>query len=142
MTAGPSAPRSAEFDRDAVPFRAIAYAPRTPATPNAPIMPNAIARLGRAELAGDFESSGVARRLFGAHVLHGTDRETRSGEALAAGLRHRERDAEVADQRLPILQKNVLGFDVAMNDALPVREVERAGHLSHDSDGLVDRQHF
>src|SRR5436190_932922 len=42
------------------------------------------------------------------------------------------RDAEIGDERFAILQKDVLGFDVAMDDALPVRVVERTRDLKRD----------
>jgi hypothetical protein len=33
------------------------------------------------------------------------------------------------------VQEDVLGLDVAMDDAVPVCEIERAGDLSNDPDG-------
>ena len=80
------------------------------------------------------------RRLLGAHVLHRADREPGSRQAIPTGFGERERDAEVRDQRLAVVQEDVLGLDVAMDDALPVCVVERAGDLSHDSNRLVHRQ--
>ena len=41
---------------------------------------------------------------------------------------HRQRDAEIRDERLPFVQQNVFRLDVAVNHALAVRVVERAGH--------------
>ncbi len=43
----------------------------------------------------------------------------------AAAFGDRARDAEVGDQRLTVLQQDVLRLDVAVNDALLVRVVER-----------------
>ena len=57
----------------------------------------------------------------------------------AAAL-HRQRDPEVGDQRVPVVQQDVLGLDVAVDDAVPVRVVERVGDLARDAHGLVDRQ--
>ena len=70
------------------------------------------------------------------------NRYPRCGQALIARLGQSDGDAEVGEQRLPIVQEDVLGLDVAMDDALPVCEVERAGDLSHDPNGLVDWQQF
>jgi hypothetical protein len=58
----------------------------------------------------------------------------------AAGLLHGERDAEVGDQRLPIVQQDVLGLDVAVDHALAMCVVERAGHLAGDAHRVGDRQ--
>ena len=57
----------------------------------------------------------------------------------AAGAAHGERDPEVGDQRLAVVEQNVLGLDVAMDHAVPVRVVERVGHLARDPHGFVDR---
>ena len=62
----------------------------------------------------------LAHRLLGRHVRRRAERHAGLGHAAAAGLLHRERDAEVGDQRLAILQQDVLGLDVAMDDALRV----------------------
>ena len=50
---------------------------------------------------------------------------------------HGERDAEVGDERLAILEEDVLGLDVAMDDPLPVSGVERAGDLLGEPDRVV-----
>jgi len=44
------------------------------------------------------------------------------------GIAHGECDAEISHERLPFLPQHVLGFEVAMNHALPMRIVERIGH--------------
>ncbi len=80
----------------------------------------------------------LPRRLFRTHVLQGSDGEPRSGQALSARFGHGEGDAEVGQERLPVLQEYVPGLDVAMDHTLPMGEVERSGDLSDDPDGLVD----
>ena len=52
---------------------------------------------------------------------------------LPLGLARGERDAEVGDERLAIVEQDVLGLDVAVDDAVPVRVVERRGDLGGDS---------
>ena len=47
----------------------------------------------------------------------------------AAGLLHGEGDAEVGDEGLAILQQDVLGLDVAVDDAALVGELEGARRL-------------
>jgi hypothetical protein len=72
----------------------------------------------------------VARGLLGAHVLRGAQREPRLRHPLAAGLAHRERDPEVGDHRLAVVQQDVLRLEVAVDHPVPVRVVHRArdGH--------------
>ena len=55
------------------------------------------------------------------------DRVRRAGLDDAGG--DRAGDAEVRDDRLTVLQQDVLGLDVAMHDALAVGVVQRAGHF-------------
>ena len=66
-----------------------------------------------------------------------------------AGLRERRvvarraqrlADAEVGDERVPVVQQDVLGLDVAVHHAVPVRVVERVGHLARDAHGVRDRE--
>ena len=58
----------------------------------------------------------------------------------AAGVGDGERDAEVGDERLAVVQQDVLGLEVAMDDAVAVRVVERAGDRGGDADRFVDRE--
>ena len=49
-------------------------------------------------------------------------------------------DAEVRDQRVPLVQQDVLRLDVAVDHVVAVGVVERIGHLRGDADRLLDRQ--
>ena len=51
-----------------------------------------------------------------------------------------ERDAEVGDQGLAVLQQDVLGLDVAVDDAALVGEVEGGGDFLRQADGVLDRE--
>src|SRR5207249_2017747 len=68
----------------------------------------------------------IAGRLLGAHVLWCAKRKSGLRDTCASGVRHGERDAEVRDDGLTRLEQDVLGLEVAMNDAVPVRIIERA----------------
>ena len=57
-----------------------------------------------------------------------------------ARLARGERDAEVGDQRAAVVQQDVLGLDVAVDHAVPVRVVERVGDLARDPHRVVDRE--
>ena len=82
----------------------------------------------------------LAHRLLGRHVLRRAEREPGLRHALAARLLHRERDAEVGDERVAALEQDVLGLDVAMDDAVRVRVLERVGDLARDAHRVVDRE--
>ena len=59
---------------------------------------------------------------------------------VAAGLPDGESDAEVREHRHALVQQNVLGLDVAMDDAEMVRMLERGGDLTSDPHRLIDRK--
>ena len=52
----------------------------------------------------------------------------------------RSRDPEVADDRLALVKEDVLGLEVAMDNTVAVRIVERAGDGGRDVERLVDRE--
>jgi hypothetical protein len=81
----------------------------------------------------------VAARLLGAHIRRTSNRHPGGGGPLAAASSHGARDPEVRDDGVPVVQENVLGLDVAMNDFAHVGEVERVGDLDRQPHRLVDR---
>jgi len=72
--------------------------------------------------------------------VRGAEREPGLGEAGSARLGDRERDPEVRDHGLALLEQDVLGFDVAVDHPALMREMERIGHVSRDRDRLVHAQ--
>ena len=82
----------------------------------------------------------VARRLLGRHVLRRAERQAGLGDPSAAGIRDGQRDAEVGDDRLPVLEQNVLGLEVAVDHAVTVGLAERIGDGHRDANGFVDRK--
>ena len=75
--------------------------------------------------------------LLGAHVGRRTEHDAGLAQLVAARRRHRPRDAEVAHHRLPGLEQDVLGLDIAMHDVAAVRVVQRARHLPGDLHGFL-----
>ena len=51
-----------------------------------------------------------------------------------------ERDTEVGDHRLALVEQDVFGLDVAMDQAVRVRVVQRGGDLPDEVDRLVGRE--
>jgi len=84
----------------------------------------------------------VPARLFGAHVLRRSHDHSDVGEptVLARLPVHSERHAEVGEQRVPVLEQDVLRLDVAVHHAARVGEGERVRHLAGDTQRLLDRQ--
>ena len=78
------------------------------------------------------------QRLLGRHIGDCTDHHAVRGHA-AAVQGHRQ--AEVAQHRRPFGSKpDVAGLEVAVDDAVLVRVVQRQRHLLGRTYGLVDRQ--
>ena len=78
--------------------------------------------------------------LLRAHVLWRAEREAGLGDALPAGVADRECDAEVGHQRLAVGEEDVLGLEVAMDDATAVRVVERLRNGDRETHGFVHGQ--
>ena len=87
----------------------------------------------------------VTPNLLGRHVAGGAD--DHAGERLRRRLHRRRfrhlqlRDAEVQDLDAAVgREKEVVGFQIAMDDAARVRGGEAAGRLQDDGNSLIDRQ--
>src|ERR1700736_999521 len=72
----------------------------------------------------------LTHRLLGTHVARSPERQTSLSDACATSLRDRQRNPEVRDDRTAIVEQNVLGLDVPVDDVVPVRIVERTGDFS------------
>jgi hypothetical protein len=83
----------------------------------------------------------VPRRLLGGHVHRRPDRHARLRELLTGGIVGRARDAEVGDERVLAREEDVLRLDVAVDDPLLVRVVERAADLEGDAERVLDGEH-
>jgi hypothetical protein len=53
---------------------------------------------------------------------------------------HRQRDAEVGDERMTTLEENVLGLDVAVDDAERVGRTQRVGDFARNTQGVTEWQ--
>ena len=81
----------------------------------------------------------VPAGLFGGHVL----RSSRNHAALRhAGIVDRPRQSEVRDANTPdaVLQQNIAGFDVSMDDSLRVSGGEALSNLQSDAHGFAGRK--
>ena len=82
----------------------------------------------------------LAHRLLGTHVVRRAERHAGLGHPGPARLARRQRDPEVGDERLALVEQDVLRLDVAVHHAVPVGVVERRAHLAGDSEGVGDRE--
>ena len=85
---------------------------------------------------------GVGGDLLGSHVLRCPEGNAELGERVVGvrGARGGDRfaDAEIGDRRAVAGKKNVVGLDVAVDNALVVRELERAGDVAEDVHDVAD----
>ena len=82
----------------------------------------------------------LGRRLFRAHVVRRAEAHPGLGHPPAGRGGDGERDAEVHDHRASVVQQQILRLDVAMDDAVAMRVVERIGDLAGDAHGFVDAE--
>src|SRR5215211_4684647 len=78
--------------------------------------------------------------LLGTHVLRCTEREAGLRDAASTSVAYCECDSEVRDDGLSRLEKNVLGFEITMNDAVRVCIVECVRNCDGHSHCLIDGQ--
>src|SRR5215471_7879657 len=71
----------------------------------------------------------VAGGLLGTHVARGAERQAGFGHAVAAGGGYGQRDTEIRDQGLAIMEENVLRFDIPVDHPVAVRVIERRRDL-------------
>src|SRR4029078_10346904 len=69
----------------------------------------------------------VASRLLRRHVLRRAETQSGLRDAMASSIRDGQCNAEVGDEWLALVQEDVLRLEIAMNDSMAMRVVERAG---------------
>src|SRR5437867_3037555 len=87
----------------------------------------------------------VAARLLGTHVLRCAHGEADLGHRVPAnpagfGVRARARHTEICEDRVPIGEQNVLGFDIAMDEPFAMREIEASPDFLCDTQRVLQRQ--
>ena len=78
--------------------------------------------------------------LLGAHVLGRAETHARLRQPTAFPSTPGQRDAEVGHHRPAVVEQDVVRLDVAVDQAMVVGVVERAGDFRGDADGIVHRQ--
>jgi len=56
------------------------------------------------------------------------------------GRRNRLADSEIGDDRMSVVEHDVFGLDIAVDNIVPVRVIERVGDLRRNLSGLVHRE--
>ena len=56
------------------------------------------------------------------------------------GRTDRQGNPEIRHHGSAVVEQDIFGLDVAMNDVVAMRVVQRVGHFSRDPDGLVDAE--
>src|SRR6185503_18162017 len=83
---------------------------------------------------------GIRHPLLWTHVRRRTQRYTRRRQLLCSECAGGARNPEIGEESLPVLDKNVFGFNIAMHDAVAMRMIERACYLAGDAQCFVERE--
>jgi hypothetical protein len=84
---------------------------------------------------------GVGHRLLRRHVGRCAQRHAHRGERLTpGGLAQRLGHAEVHDQGMSPAEHDVLGLEIAVDDAMAVGLGQRVGDVAQDPDAFADRE--
>src|SRR5512146_511620 len=78
--------------------------------------------------------------LFRAHVGRRADQSSQLRQLSPTAGGDRPRDPEIGDERMARREENVFGFDVAVQDIMAVRIVERVGYLARDLESVFNRE--
>ncbi|WKW10994.1 hypothetical protein Strain138_000228 [Pseudogemmatithrix spongiicola] len=81
---------------------------------------------------------GATERLLGTHVARRAERDAGRGNRSLRAI-GRSGDAEVAQLGVARRQEDVLGLQVAVDDAAAMRVFEGIGHFAGDADRIIDR---
>src|SRR5690242_12382793 len=79
-------------------------------------------------------------RLLRAHIQWRSQRDAGSCDSILSGLDDRASDTEIADERMSVCEQDVFGLYVAVDDTLPMREIERVRHLASDSNCVLEHE--
>ncbi|CAN5760520.1 hypothetical protein BH23GEM3_BH23GEM3_00470 [soil metagenome] len=82
----------------------------------------------------------IRRRLLGRHVVRRAQRQARLRPPAAGRRAHRQRDAEVRDERVTVPQEDVFGLDVPVDDTLVVRVLQRVRYFGGNGHRLVNAE--
>ncbi len=70
--------------------------------------------------------------------MRSAERHPGFGHAGAAGARHCQGDAEIGDQGLLVVEQDVLGLDIPVDDAVAMRVIQRRADFGGDAHGIRD----
>jgi hypothetical protein len=82
----------------------------------------------------------IPGRLLGAHVHRRTNREAGLGQSVPAGCDDRSSDAEIGNHRMPGLEEDILGLDVAVQYSVTVGILQRVRNFTSDLHSLAEWQ--
>ena len=82
----------------------------------------------------------TAHRLFRAHIGWSAEGEPHPGQPLGSGSGDGVGDSEIGEYGLATFQQNVLGLDVAMNDAVLVGIGQGSEHVDRNTKSVLKRK--